>query len=483
MASVMEARPAAEGLRESFAAFVEAERRRADVASAAIAVFDRDRVREAGAFGYADFSRGERATLDTLYRAASISKLFTTMLALREVEAGRIGLDDDVNAYLDPFTQIRDAAGDPAPITVRDLLTHTSGLPVSWKGLEYGNVVLKTLVLGTKRPRSLAEVVADQHIQRAPGGPIVYSNGGFALLGHMVARMHGRPYEELVRDDVLRPAGMRQSEFAVAPEGPGIATSYGSGLLGRPAGRKPAPMVLNYTGPAGGLITTALELARFGRMLLRGGEIDATRIVSEHLLSDAMRVQAKNHPDLDFGWGLGFEIGEVQERRLVGHSGGLAGVATRVWVMPEEGIGVVVLTNGGDAGFVSRVAERALLDALGVQPEVVPGSPLGISEDRRDEWREATRRAVGRYEMVDMVPPGAMEKLTKLTVKPRISHVGQGVLAVDGALSEPPLLYPDGEPGHYRVVTPYANGARAVIEQRPDGTHLWASILHMKKKV
>src|SRR5207302_10315574 len=125
-------------------------------------------------------------------------------------------------------------------------------------------------------------------------------------LGYLVARLHGCPFEELVQQSVLEPLEMRRSGFPIAPKGDGIATSYGSAMgLGRSAGRKPAPMVFNYSGPAGALVTTPLELSRFGRMLLRGGELDGSRIVSSELLAEAMRAQAKNHPDLDIGWGLG----------------------------------------------------------------------------------------------------------------------------------------------------------------------------------
>src|SRR5205807_8351593 len=223
MSTVLSRRPVGEGLRKDLVTFVESERRRADVAGAAVAVFDRDGELEAGAFGYADLARGEPVTVDTIFRAASISKTFTTMLVLREIEAGRLALDESVNQYLDPASQIRDADGAPADVTIRHLLTHTSGLPVSWKGLEYGNIALKSLVLGTQRPRSLAEVVAGMHTVREPGGPIVYSNGGFALLGYVVARLHGRPFEELVQQSVLGPLKMGRSSFQVAPQGEGIA--------------------------------------------------------------------------------------------------------------------------------------------------------------------------------------------------------------------------------------------------------------------
>src|SRR5690349_8787151 len=101
MTTVSSPQTVGKGLRKDLATFVENERRRSEVAGAAVAVFDRDAVREAGAFGYADFARGERVTVDTLFRAASISKTLTTMLVLREIEAGRLALDENVNRYLD----------------------------------------------------------------------------------------------------------------------------------------------------------------------------------------------------------------------------------------------------------------------------------------------------------------------------------------------------------------------------------------------
>src|SRR5436853_556587 len=95
---------------------------------------------------------------------------------------------------------------------------------------------------------------------------------------------------------------------------------------------------------------------------------------------------------------------------------------------------------------------------------------------RRRIIRTWISAGVWRYQMIDMVPPGPVSLLMGVMAKPRISHVGQGVLAIDGISPEPALLYPDGEIGRYRVVSPFANGARAIIEQRDDGLHLWSSI-------
>ncbi len=463
------------------AAFVESERRRADVAGAAVVAFGREGVRFEGYFGHANIERGERVNAATLFRAASISKLFTTTLLMQEIDAGRVGLDDPVNQHLDARTRVLDARGVPANnVTVRHLLTHTSGLPVSWKGLEYGNPLLSHAAGGLRLPETLEDVVAGMRTIRAPGERIVYANGGFSLLGYLVQRLNGRPFEELVKERVLEPLGMHDSGFVVEPRMPRLATPYGGAIIGG-SGRKPAPFVKILAGPAGALLTTVPELARFGRMLLLGGELDGRRVFPGALLTPAFDVHARNHPDLDTGWGLGFQPHSLRGRRATGHDGGLAGVATCVQVLPDDGIGVVVLTNGGDASYVHRAAQRVLETMLGVAPEAVPGSPAGIPDALASQWRAFTGRVVGRYRLVNMMPPGVVTFVADRIVRPRIAHVSDGVLAVEGFDREPAFLYPDGDVGRYRLAHPMANGSRAIIDERRDGAHLWVSLLHARQ--
>lgn len=469
-----------DSLPAELASYIENERRRADVVGVAVAVFDRDRVIYTGGFGHADLARVECVTPDTLFRAASISKLLTTALVLQEVEAGRLTLDDWVNRYLDPATQIRDASGVPTDVTIRHLLTHTSGLPVSWRGLKYGNLLMRHAGNGIRLPRTLAEVVAGQRTVRPAGERIVYSNGGFALLGHLVAARSRRPFPDVVRERVLIPLGMTRSSFPVEASGPGVATAYGGSIAGG-AGRKPAPRVTNLTGPAGALLTSARELAQFGRMVLRGGEFDGVRLLSESTLADATRLHVRNHPDLDRGWGLGFETSVLRGRRVAGHSGGLPGVATHIALQPDDGLGVVVLTNGGDAGLVGRVYERCFEVMHGDAAEAIPGAPSGIPASLERPWRAHTSRVTGRYKVVDLAPPGVVSLAMGLLVRPRLSHVASGVLAMDGTGQEPASAYPDGEVGRYRLAHPAMNGARLVIDERADGVHVWVSILHLRK--
>jgi len=463
------------------AAFVETERRRADVAGAAVVAFDREGTRFQGYFGHANIARGEPVSARTLFRAASISKLFTTTLIMQETDAGRISLDDPVNQHLDARTRVLDAKGLPArDVTIRHLLTHTSGLPVSWRGIEYPNPLMARVANGLRLPHSLEDVVAGMRTIRAPGERIVYANGAFALLGYLVARLNGRPFEELVKERVLEPLGMRDSGFVVEPRMQRLATPYGGAIIGG-AGRKPAPFIKILAGPAAALITTAPDLTRFGSMLLLGGELDGQRVFPRTLLGPAFDVHARNHPELDTGWGLGFQPHSFRRRRASGHDGGFAGVATCLQVLPDDGVGAVVLTNGGDAAYVHRVAERVLETMLGLEPEAVPGSPAGVPDTLTAQWRGFTERIVGRYHIVDMVPPGLVTFAANWVTKPRVAHVSDGVLALEGIDREPAVLYPDGDVGRYRLAHPMANGARAVIDERRDGAHLWASILHLRR--
>jgi CubicO group peptidase (beta-lactamase class C family) len=468
------------GVSRELEAFIEEERRRADVTGAAVAAFDRDGLRFSQGFGYADLERGERVTPETLFRAASISKLFTTTLVLQEVERGRLALDAPVNQYLDPEYRIRETSGTPADdVTIRHLLTHTSGLPVSWRGLDYGPLWWKLIANNGLPPESLEDVVKGMRAIRGPGKRIVYANGGFSLLGHLAAQLNATPFRDLVRERVLRPLGMLTSDFPLDPYGPGIATPYGPTLGIGGAGRHPVRSIKNRTGPAGALLTSALELSRFGRMVLRGGELDGEKLLSEMTLDEATRMQAVNQPALDDGWGLGFAVSAYRGRRMAWHTGGLAGVATRIDTFPDDGVGVVVLTNGGDAWFVGRIADRLRQMVLGLEPEVVPGSPAGMTAGSEAEWQAFGVRASGRYKLLDVVPPGLMKRIMPLVARPRVSHVSDGILAVEGIGREPAFLYPDGELGQYRLASPIMYGIRAVIEEKANGTHLWASIMHL----
>ncbi len=460
--------------------WIDDERQRTGVPGAAVLLFGRDGPLGGAALGHADVARGEAVTTSTLFRAASISKLFTTLLVLQEIDEGRFALDEPVNRYATGRFVLRDRRGERADdVTVRHLLSHSAGLPVSWRGTEFGNIVMRHLLAGGRIPRTLADVVAGQRTVRPPGERVVYENGGMGLLGYIMAQRHGVSFGELARARLFEPLGMGASSFVEDVTGMRVATPYG-GMTALTAGTKPAPVTRYVGAPSGSLVTSAIELASFGSMVLRGGEWGGRRLAPGPLLDEAMTIQAKNHSDLDAGWGLGFAVSQLRGRRLAAHNGELPGVATRLALLPDDGVGIVVLANGGNIEFAEAAAGRALEAALGLEAEARPGAPLGIPPGGESEWASFTERVIGRYRAVDAAPPGFLTVSTNLLRHPMISRLDGAIIAFDGAGGRV-ILSPDGVVGRYRAEHAAGNGCRAVIEEREGRIHLWRLALHFER--
>lgn len=446
-------------------------RRTRGVHGVAVAAFDADAVRFAGGIGLADVDRGEPVSPSTVFRVASVSKLVTTTLVLRLVQAGHLDLDEPVNRYLPASHRIRALDGGPAPSSLRSVLSHTSGIPFGVRGADLGNPVT-TRVANGRRVRNLADAIAGLRLSHPPDEKIVYSNPGFNVLGHVAALAAGTSFEEAVAHEVLGPLGMVDSQFTPRATGPGVATPYGSISPPKVGPRSATTMRLVAT-PMGGLTTTVLDLARFGQMVLRGGVADGEPFIDPALLDEATTLTATNHPDLEQGYGLGFKVRPWRGRTLVGHDGHMPGVATRFVLSPDDGVGVVVLTNGFALGLAHHGARRALEHLVGdVAPE--PEPPSGAPAI---EAEALGGRVEGRYRLLDSAPPGLLGALSDRYLRVQLSHEGEGRLRLDGSPgSDGPLrLHPDGPVGRYRVEAAVDDGTNAVLEERADGVHLWLS--------
>ena len=440
----------------------------------AIVAFDRDGPRFGGGVGFADLARGELVTTDTVFRVASVSKQLTTSVVLRAVGAGLLDLDQPVHDRLPAEQRIVDAEGRPATIPLRTLLSHSSGLPSSLRGADLGNPVLTRLANGGT-PTSLAEAVTGLRVERGAGERIVYANSGLNVAGFLAGRAFDTSFEDAAWQHVLEPLGMERSAFSTHRLGPGTATPYGS--IAPPAvGSKSAAAMQLIATPMGGLTTTAQELSRFGRMVLGGGTLEGERILDPDLVDAATTLEMTNHPDLEQGYGLGFKVRRWRGRRLVGHDGNMPGVAAKVWLAPDDGVGVVVLTNGFALGIPHEVALLALDELLG--PAAGAAGPAAApTPDEVADHMAFARQVEGRYHVEGMAPPGIVGTMARLTTKVRVVHEARGLLRVeDNPGSDGPMwLRPDGPPGRYRVSAAVDHGTNAVFDHRPDGLHLWIS--------
>lgn len=303
----------------------EALRRKAKVPSLAFAAFTRAGPVVTGGAGTTRF--GQEPTIDVRYHAASIAKLVLAVLAMRAVEDGSLSLEKDVATYVD--FPVRPS------VTVRTLLSHTS--PV--RDLETIRPPAPSLGGFLKGYFAREDVYAGD-------GAYAYSNAGAALAAYAIERAAGADYRDLARTRVFEPLQMKQASFHPSNDVAPPSRAKGAGFEALPP-----PTHAVY--PASDLYATVRDLERFGRAILRGGELDGVRILSERSVSEMLRPQ---FPGIAPDQALAFQIRVLGGARVVGHEGEDEGTSTALFLDVEAGAGAVVLANG-DA-FASGSSER-----------------------------------------------------------------------------------------------------------------------------
>jgi CubicO group peptidase (beta-lactamase class C family) len=433
-----------------------------------VAVIHDGRVAVLIAAGFADREAGTPMALDTQVPAASVSKLFTTTLVMRDVERGRLRLDDPVNRMLDPRYWIRDAAGTPVDATLRQLLSHHAGLPVAWSGI---------VRAGSPVPTMEAHLAQGQRTIHAPGEHVVYANDGFTLAGFLAAQVAGEPFAQLATRDLLEPLGMTHStwESPWTLGGGKLAAAYG-GLFGgsdRTEHNDPTP-----NAPAGALITTAPDLARFALMLLGGGELDGVRFLQPASIAEMWRLQATERPPLHEGFGLGFGVRERPGRKMVWWDGGLAGVANRFALLPEHQAGVIVLTNLSDQAASSETADRILALLVPVAPEHYEPKSADLA------------RVAGTYRAIDIVDPaawflgyavaftftprdGTLWQSSRLTKESALVPIGPDRFRMQGSMLDDAEILFDGD----EVILGFVRARRIPFWQTPTALALYGGLL------
>jgi len=329
-------------------------------------------------FGSASIEPPRSATPDTLYGVGSVTKAFTSVAVLKLFEEGRISLEDPVRKYIPSFNADRDTK----PVTIHQLLSHTSGfpnlgsaeevigkicdLPTSWVPLG-GFEDLLNLINSASEER-----VSDE------GDVFFYWNEGYALLGEVVERVGGKKYAAYVRENILEPLGMRRSTFdrGVLDSDPDAMTGY---LPTEKGGRRPQKFPAHpLVDSAGGLITGVSELSHFVGMCINKGSYKGNRIIREETLMKAFAPYVRHTlPSTLVGgdyYGYGFIINKsFQGYTLIGHGGNIGVSSAYFGFIPELSLGVTVACNSEASTTMLGLYALCLLagmDPEGVLPEV-----------------------------------------------------------------------------------------------------------------
>lgn len=343
-----------------------AERARVDheIPALAIALVADGRIVWARGFGWADSAAGRPATAATLFRAGSVAKPFTALGVLRLVEQGRLALDTAVAAVL---------PGVAEGATLRQLLAHRAGVQREPPVGHYLDATSPSLAATAASLRGRPAVFP-------PGTRFKYSNAGFAVAGHIIERVSGEPFSAWLQREVLAPLGMRASSFA--PDTLALASAVTVTAEGR---RLPAPRFALGEGPAADLATSALDLGGAVVALLQGrGPVSAATL-------DTMWRPQFSPAALHAGYGLGFRVSALDGRRRIGHSGSVHGFVSELALLPEAGVGAVVLASRDLAVAVTAtLATDALRLLLGTAPDTTASLPLPDSLASRITGRWAS---------------------------------------------------------------------------------------------
>lgn len=349
-----------------------------------IAIIEDGKVCEEAAWGMADPESGRAATPDTLFQAACLSKIATTVVVLRLVAQGVLALDRPVNEFLrswqipeNEFTRVQ-------PVTLRHLLSHAAATTVDGYGNGFSrNMPLPTLVqlLDGKSPAASSPV----RVTAPVGRKFRYSSGGFAVVQLAIEDASGRGFAEVARELVLEPAGMASSTFE-RPLPAGLESRAATGHLvdGQPVGDgwRVMPEMASS-----GLWTTAGDFARL--LIAIGGSANAEpgALLPFDLAAEMFRSQYGALPTLG-----AFVFGEGEGRRIL-HNGSNTGYRSEALLYADGLRGAVTLTNGESGDRLSKEVLNSIADVCCWDGYVVERSTVDLPA-------AILRRYVGYYELM-----------------------------------------------------------------------------------
>jgi CubicO group peptidase (beta-lactamase class C family) len=318
---------------------------RSDVAGATVLVMKDGKELLRKGYGFADVAKKKPVDPETtMFRLASISKLFTWISVMQLVEQGKLNLDADVNNYLD--FQIASAFG--KPVTLRNLMTHTGG---------FEEEVRDILVTDPKKAIPLRQYLIENQPHRIfpPGEVPAYSNYGVGLGGYIVQRASGEPFEQYVAEHIFQPLGMQHSSFN-QPLAEGLSPFASDGY--RSNTEKPAVGFEIFSPPpAGGVSSTASDMGRFAQALLNGGELEGHRILKPETLQAMWTKQFAASPALP-PMCMGFYQTWRNGLRFIGHDGDLIAFHSMFLVEPKEKL--VLFISYNSAGSANKTRSEIL---------------------------------------------------------------------------------------------------------------------------
>ncbi|MBV6449443.1 MAG: D-aminopeptidase [Anaerolineales bacterium] len=410
------------------------------IAGAAVAVVKDGQLFFAKGYGYADVENKIPVDAETtMFKIGSLTKLFTWTAVMQLVEQGKLNLDADVNTYLDfsiPNTY-------PQPITLKHLMTHTSGfedLHAELVSLDEENLAPPNAWLSSHIPARV----------RPPGEVAAYSNYNAALAGYIVARVSGQSFSEYVQGQILNPLGMTNTT-AQSPTPSELRAQESVGYLYDGGAYQVFPQLLSPEDlfPAGVMRASASDMARFMIMHLQssfyGDAASEIRILKEETAQQMHETLFAPDPRI-LGNAYGFFEFDDNGQRALGHSGSGEPMESMLLLLPEQNLGVFVAYNSLGAGELNRQHfgfQRAFFDHYYPASAVAQIQPPADFTERADRFTGAYKWTMSSYT--------TFEKYFALTGPTiNVTNPGDGTLLLKSPFGEWRIV--EEEPLYFRQV-------------------------------
>jgi CubicO group peptidase (beta-lactamase class C family) len=363
-----------------------------DVPGMAIAIVKGKQIVYSRGFGYRDVEKQLPATPDTLFAIGSSTKAFTTFVLGTLVDEGKIEWEKPVRNYI-PWFKLYDASASEH-ITPRDLVTHRSGLPrhdLVW----YNNydATRKWLV----ERLAYLEPTADLRTQ------FQYNNLMFLTAGYLSEVVTGKTWEQNVRDRILDPLGMQRTTFSVLEMQKDSDFSQPYQKKDDRVVKMPFRQITNI-GPAGAINSSVNEMSRWVVVHLNGGKYEGKELAKASTVDDMHTShmttgETNEHSEISpADYGMGWFVQAYRGHQWVQHGGNIDGFSAMVALFPQDGVGIVVLTNLNATPLGSLLVQTAMDRLLGLKPI----DWIGVAAAKRAKGEEATKEGAKKKEVTRM---------------------------------------------------------------------------------
>jgi D-alanyl-D-alanine carboxypeptidase len=345
-------------------AYVQRRMQRDHIPGVSVAILREGKVIHCKGYGMANVELSAAATENSVYQIASLTKPFTATAIMLLAEDGKLSIDEQVRKY------IPDLPTSWEDVTVRQLLSHTSGIKNGTKQGGFAETVRKDFT-----PRELIDTVTKEPLDFKPGENWNYSNTGYIVLGMLIEKLSGKSYGVFMDERIFKPLGMANTR----------ANDLHAVIAGRVQGYTWDMKFLRigeYHSPtqpfaAGMLVSTVADLAKWDRSL------DAGTLLKRPILEQMWAPVRTGNGDRA-GYGLGWEIKEINGHRSVGHGGGIPGFSTCFTRYGDDHLTVIVLTNS-NFGNVETFAS-------GIAAQIIPALGSGVERPIEDTDAATTER-------------------------------------------------------------------------------------------